>query len=143
MPMYEHRCGYCGAHRDVFIKIADLDLEIIRCLRCSQPMARCLAAPAVVGDYAPYECPITGKVIEGRRAHTENLAKHGCRIREEGETREFIERRRVSDQALERKVEDTVEAEIHNMDTRKREQLISEVQAGADVVYHRDSKSTQ
>lgn len=44
-----------------------------------------LSAPTVFGDYAPYECPVTGGVIEGRRAHSENLKQTGCRILERGE----------------------------------------------------------
>tara|TARA_R110000787_G_C13367192_1_gene440537 strand:+ start:883 stop:1206 length:324 start_codon:yes stop_codon:yes gene_type:complete len=43
------------------------------------------ATPKVIGDYAAYECPVTGSVIEGRRAHTENLKRTGCRLLEPGE----------------------------------------------------------
>jgi len=43
------------------------------------------AAPYVAGDYQPYDCPITGKTIDGRREHKENLELHGCRIHEKGE----------------------------------------------------------
>ena len=42
-------------------------------------------APRIVGDYAPYECPVSGKVIEGRKAHEENLKATGCRLLEPGE----------------------------------------------------------
>ena len=41
--------------------------------------------PYVQGDYAPYECPITGDIIDGKKAHAENLEKHGCRVHEKGE----------------------------------------------------------
>jgi|TARA_R110002020_G_scaffold80746_5_gene201184 hypothetical protein len=44
-----------------------------------------LAAPYVAGDYKPYSCPITGRTIDGRREHEENLARHGCRVHEKGE----------------------------------------------------------
>jgi hypothetical protein len=44
-----------------------------------------LSAPLVVSDYAAYECPVSGKMIEGRRAHSENLKQTGCRILEKGE----------------------------------------------------------
>jgi len=37
------------------------------------------------GDYQPYDCPITGKTIDGRREHRENLELHGCRVHEKGE----------------------------------------------------------
>lgn len=41
--------------------------------------------PAVFGDYKPYRSPATGKVIEGRRAHRDDLARSGCRLIERGE----------------------------------------------------------
>ncbi len=41
--------------------------------------------PRVSGDFAAYDCPITGKSIEGRVAHEENLKRHDCRILESGE----------------------------------------------------------
>lgn len=41
--------------------------------------------PMIAGDYKPYECPITGRLIDGRREHRENLKQHGCRILEKGE----------------------------------------------------------
>jgi|TARA_R110000744_G_scaffold171713_1_gene290225 hypothetical protein len=44
-----------------------------------------LAMPYISGDYKPYECPVTGKVIDGRREHEENLRLHDCRIHEKGE----------------------------------------------------------
>lgn len=36
-------------------------------------------------DYQGYDCPITGRFIEGRAAHRENLKRHGCRNLEKGE----------------------------------------------------------
>jgi len=44
-----------------------------------------LASPMVSGDYESYACPITGKIIDGKREHNENLLKHDCRIQEKGE----------------------------------------------------------
>lgn len=43
-----------------------------------------------VGDYEGYNCPVTGKYIEGRAAHEENLKRQGCRVLEPGETEQFI-----------------------------------------------------
>lgn len=43
--------------------------------------------PAVFGDYAAYQSPATGKMIEGRRAHRDDLARSNCRIIEKGEHR--------------------------------------------------------
>ena len=44
-----------------------------------------LAMPMIFGDYEAYECPVTGNMIEGRRAHSENLKVTGCRLHEKGE----------------------------------------------------------
>lgn len=41
--------------------------------------------PMVSGDYEAYECPVTGTMIEGRHAHSENLKQTGCRLLENGE----------------------------------------------------------
>lgn len=41
--------------------------------------------PMVLGDYEAYDCPVTGKMIEGRAAHNENLKRTGCRLNEPGE----------------------------------------------------------
>lgn len=55
------------------------------------------APPAsVLRDYESYNCPITGKLIEGRKAHRENLEKHGCRIFEPGEHTDFVKNRERS-----------------------------------------------
>ena len=55
-----------------------------------------LSTPQIAGDYETYECPVTGKPIEGRAAHRENLKRHGCRLLEKGETREAPKRREES-----------------------------------------------
>lgn len=44
-----------------------------------------LPRPMIVRDYEAYECPVTGKMIEGRHAHSENLKRTDCRILEKGE----------------------------------------------------------
>lgn len=43
------------------------------------------AGPAVFGDHKAYRSPATGKVIEGRRAARDDLARSGCRLIERGE----------------------------------------------------------
>mgnify|MGYP003677566096 FL=1 len=44
-----------------------------------------LSMPMVSMDYKAYECPVTGKTIEGRAAHQENLKCTNCRLLEPGE----------------------------------------------------------
>lgn len=55
-------------------------VEIVEQARGKNP------GPFVSGDYQPYDCPITGRTIDGRKEHRENLARHGCRLLEKGET---------------------------------------------------------
>lgn len=58
----------------------------------------------IQGDYEPYQCPITGKEISGKRAHRENLERHGCHVNEPG-VKEAAERvRRDRDLALDKRV---------------------------------------
>jgi hypothetical protein len=93
-------------------------------------MVRCLAAPRVVADYPGYTCPITGNWIEGRKAHNENLARHDCRVRETGESEYHARQRAAAEREFDKAIDETVEATVHNMDSRKRERLIAEVEAG-------------
>lgn len=68
------------------------------------------AGPAVLPDYAAYDCPITGDMVEGRAAHRENLKAHGCRVMERGEQDDFVKNReREADRQIERIVDDMTE----------------------------------
>lgn len=134
MPMYDHRCGHCGSRATLFLKIAQLG-EVAPCPRCTQPMARQISAPMVRGDYAGYSCPITGRWVEGRRAHAENLAQHGCRVFEPGEREAADRYRAAQEEALLTSVGETVEAEIHAMSPQKRDSLAADLEHfSADVV---------
>lgn len=139
MPLYDYRCGACKRKREVVLKLAELGSAEVSCLGCGALMARALSAPMVIGDYAPYRCPVTGRLIEGRRAHIENLKETGCRILEPGEKELVAKARRDSDAALDRAVDDSVEQAIHEMPTDKREKLIAEVSAGAEAQITRTS----
>lgn len=130
MPMYEYRCPM--GHKFTRIrKVAEM--KQTETCDCGLPGSKLLSAPMVKGDYPGYSCPVTGKWIEGRRAHEENLAKHGCRVLESGETEEFKRRREEDERALDAKVEATAEEFVEKLDSRKREQLGREIQSGLDV----------
>ncbi len=100
-------------------------------------MEKRIVAPTVRGDYPGYDCPVTGKWIEGRRAHEENLKARGARVLEPGETNAYKQAVAREDAELERSIGETVDAEIAAMPARKQEQLITELSAGADVSYQR------
>lgn len=51
-------------------------------------VARPRSGPILLRDYSAYDCPVTGRMVEGRAAHSENLKRQGCRLLEKGESRE-------------------------------------------------------
>ncbi len=134
MPMYDHHCPECGQNSTLWLKIAQLE-ETQLCRVCATPLQRRISAPRVLGDYSGYSCPITGKWIEGRRAHAENLAKHGCRVMESGEYEDAARFRRDSERRLDAAIERTVEEEIYKMPAEKRDALAADLtHFSADVV---------
>jgi hypothetical protein len=130
MPTYTYKCLLCGSQQDVVKPLRQLNwLEI--CF-CGEGMARQVVAPRILRDYAGYDCPITGKWIEGRRAHD-------CRVFEPGERQEAERRRRHDDARLDTAIEATTEQFIHELPAAKREQLASELAAGASTTVTRAS----
>lgn len=143
MPLYRYRCPVCLWGDSQFRKIAERDVLPV-CAGVGEnsrhditSMARVLEAPMVKDDFAGYSCPVTGKWIEGRRAHEENLKRHGARVLEPGETAAYRSGLAAEDAKLEKEVGETVDAELAAMPARKVEQLVTELQAGADVSYQR------
>lgn len=136
MPTYLYECPFCDRSRDIVKPLAIIDREE-RCEACEAPMERRICAPAVTPDFRGYDCPVTGKWIEGRRAHTENLKKNECRVLEAGETdavrRNYAEEERRAD----KEIDETVEQFYEALPTAKREQLAQEVASGLDVVVER------
>lgn len=132
MPVYRFKCPTCSTTQELFRKIDARD-DLAPCPKCSFAMNRQLSAPAVLGDYAGYSCPITGAWIEGRRAHEENLRKHGCRVLETGEKDEVVRRRAAEEASLDRAVDATVDEFVETLPTVKRERLVAEIEGGLDV----------
>jgi putative FmdB family regulatory protein len=108
VPTYDYRCAQ-GHTFEGYASMADSG-RATTCVRCGALAEKViLRAPRVVGDYAPYECPVTGRWIEGKREHEENLRRTGCHVMEGGEV-EAEERRRVAAEAAEEAViEEAVE----------------------------------
>jgi hypothetical protein len=92
-----------------------------------------------MGDYKGYDCPVTGKWIEGRAAHRENLKRQGCRLHEPGEKEEMLRRRKNAESVFEAAVESTLDEAITKMPARKRELLEQEGRAGVTVEVARNA----
>jgi len=133
MPIYEFKCE-CGRRKDKLLKLEEYATP--QHCECGALMTKQFSAPAVRGDFQPYNCPITGKLIDGRRQHRENLARHGCRVLETGETAQAKRFAQQQDAALDKAVDATTEAFMANLPARKAEQLVAEIQSGvtAEIV---------
>lgn len=135
MPLYSYHCPACNARFDKMLPLARY-AEPQACT-CGQVAVKVVAAPAVRGDYAPYTCPVTGKLIEGRRAHEENLRRHGCRVLETGERTDYEQRRAAEEASFDAAIEETADRFIMGLSSEKREQLAREVAAGATATVAR------
>ena len=67
MPNYHFRCPDCGAEREEFLRIADMESNSPKC--CEKTMKVVLYPALVVGVQvdAHYKCMATGKKITSRR----------------------------------------------------------------------------
>ena len=134
MPTYSYRCK-CGEQFDRVLPLSRFD-EPQLC-SCGAEAVRIIVAPAVIGDYPGYSCPVTGKWIEGRKAHQENLGRTGCRVYEPGETEAAQRRRQEFEDAYDRAVESTVEELVMAMPPEKQQRLEAELTSGVDTEFTR------
>lgn len=135
MPTYDYECPKCERRYEIVHRMSD---EAPRfCPADEYPMRRLISAPRVQGDYPGYQCPATGKWIEGRRAHEENLRRQGCHVRETGEGEALARRRAEADRELER----IAEAEaVHFVNTAPPEKvavLAGELERGGEAILER------
>ncbi len=81
MPIYTLRCPDHGVF-DTLLPYQDRDTP--QSCKCGKAMVRIPAMPRVFGDYPPYQSPVDGRVIEGRKAHREDLYSNGYILHEPG-----------------------------------------------------------
>jgi putative FmdB family regulatory protein len=132
MPLYTFSCSQCRKRFDLFRKMADYQ-QPAGCPTCNTPAQRVITPVAVLGDFPAYECPVTGKVIEGRRAHEENLKRTGCRISEPGEKDEFLRRKVAEEVAFDSAIEDEVGRVVEALPVESKMQLAKELSTGAET----------
>lgn len=130
MPVYDYQCE-AGHAFELVHPIADCDTS--HHCHCGALAHRQMAAPRVRGDYAGYTCPITGDWIEGRKAHNENLAKHGCRVLETGEREAMMKRKAAMNERLESTLVDTAILDMQTMPDEKFQILAGELTRGGDI----------
>ena len=131
MPIYSYKCPKCGTTFDRYLKLADYQAP--QTCQCGAVADKLVVAPFIQPDIPAYNCPITGRRIEGRKEHERNLALHGCRVLEKGETERASRIRKEQDEALEDSIAETAAEIVAKMPPRKQEQLAVELEHGADV----------
>jgi hypothetical protein len=125
----------CQKSFDRFLRLVDYDMP--QTCDCGAQAVKQLCAPAVRGDYAGYSCPVTGQWIEGRRAHEENLRRHGCRVLEPGETEAARRNHAAAEAEFDRQIEQTAEQLVAGLPPQKLEKLASEMQSGVTATVER------
>ena len=130
--LYDYICYSCKQVEEVSKKLRDFDRREF-CKTCSKEMYRRITAAAVAKDYAAYNCPVTGKRIEGKREHQKNLDKHNCRLQEPGEVEEFQKNKiKKDEQFLESAADKAVEI-FQNMPAKLRDRVAGELVQGAEA----------
>lgn len=132
MPTYSAQCTECNHRFDIFRRIAERD-NPANCEKCKAPAQRIVDKARIAPDYEPYQCPITGEEIRGRRAHEENLKKHGCRVYEPGELEDHKRERARQEEQLLDDVADAAAEVALAMPQEKFEILSGELIHGAEV----------
>lgn len=132
MPLYDYVCPVCARSVEVVLSLAELDTEVF-CPDCRNLAKRQMSAPFIQMDYPGYVCPVSGKYVEGKKAHKANLEKHGCRILEKGEFESKERARQTEEKEFDKRLERTVGETIHSFSSEKQRKLTTELEHGASA----------
>jgi len=134
VPVYEYLCD-AGHNFDRVLRLAEYDTP--QTCECGAAATRQISASMFAVDIPAYQSPVTGRWINSRAERREDLKRTSC-VEYEPSMKDHAEKARQREDAdLEKKMEETVEAEIHAMPVRTREKLINELENGSDVEYAR------
>lgn len=135
MPVYQYHCNGCDTDFDQYLPYHDH----VNYMKCSCGV---IANQVITGIMlikprtVHYDSPIDGTHITSEAARRQDLAKNDCieydpGMREDADAKAVAEERQ-----LDKSIDQTMDAEIHKMPSRKKEQLAAELSAGAnpDVV---------
>jgi putative FmdB family regulatory protein len=134
MPLYDFICAE-GHKFERHVPLADFEVQ--QFCPCAAPAIRAISAPRISRDYADYQCPVTGKLISGRRQHEENLKQTGSRVLEAGEKESNEAARLRANAEFEASVDQSVEKFIDTLPSDKKERLANELSSGLDLSVER------
>jgi len=144
MPTYNYRCE-CGNEMEIILRMKD-HINHWPCSRCGKDAQQHIKqAPTVTipahmrFDWNGYDSPVTGQHIRNKREHIEDLARHDCIEYDPGMKQDADRRVIEQDKALDRLVDETVERELEQMPTIKREALDAELSRGVSIEMERQT----
>lgn len=137
MPFYVYAC-HNGHHFETFLTVA-AHRASLPCRTCDITASQVITVPVMVKAAADicYDSPIDGRPITSWDQHQEDLKRNNCQRYDPEQKTDYLRRQRESEQALDRAIDEHVEATVEKMPTAKRAKLWSElVEQGitADVV---------
>lgn len=134
--LYEYNCER-GHHFERVLPVADYRTP--QTCDCGAKGRRIISLP--LGGYVQRECrydsPIDGKPITSWKQRRDDLARNNCQEYDPEMRRDYDRRVKQSGEALEKTFDTTVDQIYESLPTRKREQLDSELRAGADATIER------
>lgn len=130
--IYEYLC-VCGAEFERTLPVSEYQTPQI--CECGRKAKRVISAPmlAFAQRECRYDSPVDGRPITSWAQRKEDLLRHGCQEYDPGMKQDYHKRVEREQNALERRLDDTIEAEIDKMPTRKREKLQNELDGGASA----------
>jgi len=137
MPLYTYSCPN-GHQFDRILRLKDYQQP--QTCTCGLPAKRKIMPTMVNCDMQPWDryiSPASGKPITSYKERREDMARTDCVDYEPSMTKNQTQRMHAEDAKLEKKMDETVEKEILNMPTKKRERLAAELESGADCQYTR------
>lgn len=128
--IYEYICP-CGAEFERMLPVAEYQTPQI--CECGRKAKRVISAPmlAFAQRECRYDSPVDGRPITTWAERKEDLLRNGCSEYDPEMKKDYHRRLEREQNALERKFDSTIEAEIERMPGRKREKLQNELDSGA------------
>lgn len=133
MPIYVFKCED-GHQFDLYLKLKDYDTP--QTCECGKRAKRKIVPTMISCDIQPwdyYESPVSGKPITSYKERREDMKRHDCVDYDPGMKKTQKQKIKAMDDALDKKVDETVEREWDNMPVQKRERLANELTSGMDV----------
>lgn len=137
MPLYEYQCS----QGHVFLRVTAVrDHAPLAVCDCGNMGTQIIGAPVMVTAQPEcrYDSPIDGTPITTWAQRDYDLKKHNCRPYDPGMKTDHVRQLQDKEQALERSIDQHVEASISKMSTKERGKLFNELtRAGTDLTVNR------